>query len=114
MRSLVTFGVVLMVASLQAAPVVMAAQVQLPMDNFRNAFYTCDDGGAFLVSYDTRQPKEAIITTSTNPKKHQLKRTTVAEGAKFSGETISFWTDGKTVVVEGTEAPMRNCKLKTS
>ncbi len=52
------------------------------------------------------------MTTSNDQKKYMLKRTEVADGVQFTGDNVKFWTDGKTVVVDGTQAPFRNCKLK--
>jgi len=80
-----------------------------PMNDFYEAFYTCESG-AFLVSYDSDTPASATITTSGKNKRYLLKRTTAPTGVKFAGETAKFWTDGKTVAVEGVDAPLRNCK----
>lgn len=85
-----------------------------PMDDFNNAFYTCDAGGAFLISYDSDKPESASLTTSNNSKRYELKRTPVETGAQFSGETVKFWTDGTTVTVVGTEVALLNCVRKTS
>jgi hypothetical protein len=91
-----------------------ADRVDLPMDDFNNAFYTCDAGGAFLMSYDSDRPSEATMTTSNNSKRYDLKKAKVAEGVEFTDDHVSFWTDGKTVVVKGTEVPLNNCKAKAS
>jgi membrane-bound inhibitor of C-type lysozyme len=92
-----------------AAPARAETQMQPPMNDFYEAFYTCE-GGAFLVSYDSETPASATLTTSDKNKKYQLKRASAPTGVKFAGDTAKFWTDGKTVQVEGTAAPLRNCK----
>jgi membrane-bound inhibitor of C-type lysozyme len=92
------------------APAVAATQP--PMNNFNEAYYTCDAGGAFLISYDSNKPKAATMTTSNNSKHYKLKRTSVADGVQFSNEKVKFWTDGKAVTVEGTEIPLQNCTTK--
>lgn len=89
-----------------------ASPMQPPMNNFNEAYYTCDADGAFLISYDSNKATTATITTSNNNKRYALKRAAVATGAQFSGDGVKFWTDGKMVVVEGTQIPLLNCKLK--
>ncbi|HEX2816736.1 MAG TPA: MliC family protein [Phenylobacterium sp.] len=90
----------------------MAQQtMQPPMNDFYEAFYNCE-GGAFLVSYDSDMPERATVTTNLRAKKYELKRAPTATGVKFSGEAARFWTDGKTVTLEGTETPLKNCKIK--
>ena len=85
-----------------------------PMDDFNNAFYTCDNEGAFLISYDSDKPSSATLTTSNNSKRYELKKTAVATGTEFSGGNVKFWTDGDTVTVVGTEVALQNCKRKTN
>jgi len=84
------------------------------MNDFSQAFYKCDAGGAFMMSYDSDKPQSAKMRTSDDNKLHVLKRTPSASGVQFAGDSVSFWTDGKTVVVKGTSAPYRNCKTKVS
>lgn len=91
---------------------VAAPGQQPPMNSFNSAFYTCSEGGAFSVSYNSERPTEATITTSNNNHKYDLKRTQVAGGVQFSNDTVKFWTDGKAVVLEGTAMPYRECKIK--
>jgi len=91
-----------------------AAPMQPPMNNFNYAFYTCDDGGSFLMTYDDNPPKSATMTTNNDNKNYALKRQPVASGVQFSGDGAKFWTDGKSVTVDGTVKPFRNCKLKPS
>jgi membrane-bound inhibitor of C-type lysozyme len=112
MNLLPVAGAIALVACLSTAPAMAATRVELPMDSFNNAFYTCDDGGAFLMSYDSNEPKEATMTTSNNSKHYTLKKAKVADGVQFSDQKVKFWTDGKTVVVEGTEVPLNHCKPK--
>jgi membrane-bound inhibitor of C-type lysozyme len=97
-----------------AATPSLGASSQPPMDQFNNAFYNCDNNGAFLMSYDSSKPKTAAMTTSNNSKRYEMKRTDAPTGVKFSSGDTSFWTDGTTVTVEGTEVPLQNCKIKSS
>jgi membrane-bound inhibitor of C-type lysozyme len=90
----------------------LAAPKQPPMDQFNNAFYTCDGGGAFLMSYDSSKPNAATMTTSNNNRKFELKRSAVSDGVQFAGGPVKFWTDGKSVTVEGTELPLQHCSTK--
>jgi membrane-bound inhibitor of C-type lysozyme len=92
----------------------LAATKQPPMDQFNNAFYTCDAGGAFLMSYDSAKPNGATMTTSNNNKKYSLKRTDASDGVQFTDGTVKFWTDGKKVTVQGTQVPLQNCATKVS
>jgi membrane-bound inhibitor of C-type lysozyme len=94
-----------------AAPAMAETAVQPPMNDFYEAFYTCE-GGAFLVSYDSETPERATLTTNLKAKKYELKRAPAPSGVKFSGAAARFWTDGKTATIEGTETPLRNCKMK--
>jgi membrane-bound inhibitor of C-type lysozyme len=87
--------------------------VQPPMNNFQGAFYNCDNGAAFQMSYDSNQPTKATMTTSDDNRQHLLNRTPVSTGVEFSGRRVKFWTDGQTVVVDGTTITFQNCKLKS-
>lgn len=100
-------------AGLVWAPPTAAAPAQPPMNDFNEAFYTCDNGAAFAVSYDSTTPSTATLTASGVAQPYALKRTPSDTGAQFTGGTAKFWTDGKTVVVQGTPAPLKNCKMKT-
>ena len=88
------------------------AGMKPPMNDFNQAFYRCDNGGAFSISYDSDTPATAEITTNDDNKPHALKRTPSPSGAQFTGGAARFWTDGKTVVVEGPKAAFKNCKMK--
>lgn len=87
---------------------------QPPMNAFAQAFYRCDGGEAFMISYDSEQPATAEMTTNSDSRRYALKRTTAPSGVAFSGGGARFWTDGKAVVVEGTKATFHNCKIKAS
>lgn len=91
-----------------------ASPKQPPMNNFDFAYYTCADGGAFQMSYDSSTPKTATLTTSNNNRRYELERTPVDQGAQFAKGPIKFWTDGKSVVVDGTQVAFRKCKLTSS
>ncbi len=101
---------------LVAAPALAqpAASAQPPMNDFTQAFYRCDGGLAFMMSYDSEQPKTADMATNDDGRHYELKRTTAPSGVQFSGGGARFWTDGKTVIVEGTKASFKNCKIKSS
>ena len=98
-------------AGLMSAPAMAAPVAQPPMNDFRQAFYNCDDNAAVLMAYDATKPKAATMTTSGN-KEHALKRVASPTGVQFSNATIKFWTDGEAVTVEGVETPLTNCKRK--
>jgi membrane-bound inhibitor of C-type lysozyme len=97
-----------------APSVAAAATAALPMDGFNDAFYTCDNGAAFAMSYDSSQPSTATMTTSNDNARHTLKKTKVARGEEFAGGPVTFWTDGQSVVVTGASTPFRDCKVKPS
>jgi len=101
-------------AATVATPALAATPTQPPMNDFSQAFYTCDAGGAFMMSYDSDKPEGAKMRTNNDNKLHVLKRTPTSSGVQFSGDNVSFWTDGKTVVVKGTSEPLRNCKTNVS
>jgi len=111
MRSLHLFGAAL-AACVAAGPATAASSIQPPMNTFNSAFYTCDEDGAFMISYDSDKPQNASVTTSGSQKPYKLKRDTVTDGVQFSDGTVKFWTDGKTALVDGTQVPFRNCKMK--
>jgi membrane-bound inhibitor of C-type lysozyme len=90
-----------------------AATSQPPMNDFTQAFYRCDGGLSFMMSYDSEKPTTADMATNDDGRRYVLKRTTAASGVQFSGGGARFWTDGKTVVVEGTKASFKNCKVKS-
>jgi membrane-bound inhibitor of C-type lysozyme len=88
------------------------AGVQPPMNDFNQAFYRCDAGVAFMISYDSEQPATAELTTNTDARHYALKRTAAASGVAFAGGGAKFWTNGKTVSMEGAKAAFQNCKMK--
>jgi membrane-bound inhibitor of C-type lysozyme len=83
-----------------------------PMNDFSQAFYRCDGGLNFMMSYDGDQPTTADMATNDDGRHYAMKRGTSANGVQFAGGGARFWTDGKTVVVEGTKAAFKNCKTK--
>lgn len=91
-----------------------AAGPQPPMNSFDQAFYRCDAGEAFMISYDSEQPQSAEMVTNSDNRHYQLKRTSAANGVQFSGGAAKFWTDGKQVVAEGAKGAFHNCKIKPS
>ena len=107
-------GVALAVGVLAAGQAVaQPPSMQPPMNDFNQAFYKCEGGGAFMMSYDADQPTSAEMATNGDSKHHALKRTPSPSGVQFTGGGVKFWTDGKTVVVEGTKTPFKGCKTKT-
>jgi hypothetical protein len=100
-------------AGLAMSPATATTTGQPPMNDFDEAFYNCDDGVSFMLTYDDNPATKASMTTNTGGgRKYQLTRGATDTGAQFEGEGVRFWTDGKTVRVEGTAKPFRNCKLK--
>jgi len=96
-----------------AAPSKTAATtVQPPMNDFNQAFYRCDGGLAFMMSYDSDTLAAADMLTNDDGRHYALKRTSAPSGVQFAGGGARFWTDGKTVVVEGTKSSFKNCKTK--
>jgi membrane-bound inhibitor of C-type lysozyme len=92
--------------------VAQPAPMQPPMNDFNQAFYKCDGGGAFMMSYDSDQPTTAEMAANDDNKHHALKRTPSPSGVQFTGGGVKFWTDHKTVIVEGTKTAFKNCKTK--
>ena len=80
------------------------------MNDFYQAFYRCDAGGAFSLNYDSDQPTKVELTANDGTKTLDLKRATSAAGFEFTAGAAKFWTDGKTVVVEGAKTALKNCK----
>ena len=101
-----------LVAGLMAGPTLAAPDSQPPMNDFNFAFYICDGGASFMMTYDASPPTSARITTNDDNRTRQLKRASDDAGARFEGEGVTFWTNGKTVRVHGTQKPYPNCKLK--
>jgi len=111
MKALPMVGAVL-AAGLVGRAAMAGPAMQPPMNDFNDAFYTCEDGHAFMISYDSDRPTTATMTTSDDNKQYALKRDPVASGVQFSGDAASFWTDGKQVRVEGVNAHLRDCQRK--
>jgi len=101
-------------AAAQPAAAPAAGGMKPPMNDFNQAFYRCDGGGAFSMSYDSDDPQKAEMTTNDDNRPHELKRTPSSSGVQFSAGAMRFWTDGKTVVAEGTKTAFKNCKMKAS
>lgn len=109
------FGCVVAGAMLAAAgPGLAQSQEKPPMNDFYQAFYTCTSGGAFMISYDDEAPTEAEMVTSNDNRHYQLKRTDSGKGWEFKGGGVRFWTDGKSVVVQGTKAAYSGCRTRAS
>ena len=64
------------------------------------------------MSYDSEDPQSATLAGNHDGKRHQLKRAPSETGVQFSGDHVTFWTDGKTVRVDGATAPFKNCRMK--
>jgi membrane-bound inhibitor of C-type lysozyme len=92
----------------QAPPAPPGAQP--PMNDFYQAFYRCDGGGAFSLNYDSDQPTKVELTANDGAKAMDLKRAASPSGFEFTAGAAKFWTDGKTVVVEGAKTALKNCK----
>jgi hypothetical protein len=84
--------------------------MKVPMNDFNQAFYRCEAGGSFMMSYDADDPAKAEMAGNDGAKPHELKRVPTSNAVEFTGGGVKFWTDGKTVVVEGAKAPFKNCK----
>ena len=97
--------------SAMAAPSIAQSPAQPPMNDFYQAFYTCD-GGAFMVAYDSDTPTSATVSANNTKKTYDLKRSTAPTGVLFAAGGAKFWTDGKTATFEGTPTPLKNCKKK--
>ncbi len=83
-----------------------------PMNDFNQAFYRCDGGANFMMSYDGDDLAKAEMAANDGAKPHVLKRAPAKDGVEYTGGGVRFWTDGKTVVVEGAKSPFKNCKTK--
>jgi len=82
------------------------------MNDFNQAFYRCDGGDAFMMSYSADDVKIATLTGNHDNKRRELKRAPSDSGVQYKGDQITFWTDGKTAHVDGAVA-FKNCKMKT-
>lgn len=100
-------------AAVVSGPAMAAPLAQPPMNDFNDAYYICGDA-AFQVSYDSNTPQTATVTTSSDNKSYELKRTPSDDGVSFAAGGVSFWTDGKSGSVAGAGAPLKNCRLKSS
>lgn len=69
---------------------------------------------AFQVSYDSRDPKNATLTTSNNNKQYELKRLAGDDAARFSDRTVEASFSGNEAKVEGVQLKLTGCKLKTT
>lgn len=112
MKALAAWGAFALISI--APPIAAAATAAPPMDSFNDAFYNCDNGAAFAMSYDSNNPTSATMTTSDDNARHDLKKTKVAKGVEFAGGPVKFWTDGQSVVVDGTQKVFADCKLKSN
>lgn len=100
-------------ASLIATAASGAPKMQPPMNSFDFAYYNCT-GGAFQIAYDSATPTSATMTTSDGNRRFELARKPTSEGVQFANGAVRFWTDGKTVVVQGTAAQLQDCKLQAN
>jgi membrane-bound inhibitor of C-type lysozyme len=85
---------------------------QPPMTAFYTAYYTCEDNNNFTVSYDSRSPKTATVTTSNDNKQYVLPRKPSSDGVQFAADGVKFWTDGDKVTIEAPDLQFSGCKLK--
>ena len=111
--SMARAGAVLL--ALAAGPALaQPAPMQPPMNDFDQAFYRCDGGEAFMMTYDADEPTKAEMVTNSDQRHYQLKRGEGKAGVEFSGGGAKFWTDGKSAGGETPKANFKNCKMKTS
>jgi membrane-bound inhibitor of C-type lysozyme len=99
-------------SALAQPPPAPAAGAQPPMNDFYQAFYRCDGGGAFSLTYDSDQPTKVELAANDGSKPVELKRATTASGFEFTAGGSKFWTDGKSVKVEDAKGALNNCKMK--
>jgi len=111
MKSFALISIVFALGSTSAAAIA-AEPMQPPMNDFNQAFYKCDAGDAFMMSYDAEDAKTATLTGNHDNKRRELKRTPSDSGVQYKGDQVTFWTDGKTVRVEGAVA-FKNCRMKS-
>jgi hypothetical protein len=110
----VKLATVVLVVSAGLATSSAAASTQPPMGQFLGAYYTCDQGGSFEISYDSKSPKVATITTSNNDHRYQLKRVAGATGPQFSNGTVNVSVSADGAQVQGTTVSLTDCKLKNT
>jgi hypothetical protein len=91
-----------------------AASTQPPMGQFLGAYYTCDQGQAFEMSYDAKSPTDAAITTSNNNHRYQLKRVAGAASPQFSNGAVTVSVSANGAQVQGTTVSLTDCKLKNT
>jgi hypothetical protein len=82
------------------------------MNDFYQAFYTCEGGATFMMTYDSDEPQQAKLITNGDRKAYELKRSAAPAGVGFNGGVAKFWTDGKAVKLEGTPGQYKSCKVK--
>ena len=111
MKSFALLSMVFALGPISAAAIA-AEPAQPPMNDFSQAFYKCDGGDAFMMSYDAEDAKTATLTGNHDNKRRELKRSPSDSGFLYKGDQVTFWTDGKSVRVEGAVA-FKNCKMKT-
>jgi membrane-bound inhibitor of C-type lysozyme len=99
---------------LSSALAASAATVQPPMGDFDAAYYSCDQGQGFQISYDSKSPASATVTTSDNNARHQLKRVSAASGPEFSDGTVTVSVTSQGAQVKGTQVALTGCKLKNT
>lgn len=99
---------------LSSALAASAAGIQPPMGDFDGAFYACDQGRGFQISYDAKDAKTATVTTSDNNAEHQLKRVSSTQGPEFSDGTMTVDVSGQGAQVQGARIALTGCKLKTT
>ena len=114
MTALLRMGVLAALISAAGPALAQPAPMRPPMNDFDQAFYRCDGGEAFMMTYDADQPTKAEMVTNSDQKHYELKRNDGANGVTFAGAGAKFWTDGKTVSGETPKAAFKNCKIKTS
>lgn len=111
MKSFTLLSMILVLGSISETALAAEA-VQPPMNEFNQAFYKCDGGDAFMMSYDAEDARTATLAGNNGNKRHELKRMPSPNGVQYAGDHVTFWTDGKTARVEGAVA-FKNCRMKT-
>jgi membrane-bound inhibitor of C-type lysozyme len=106
--------IVVFSGGLLAAVAASADPAQPPMGQFDGAYYTCDQGQAFQISYDSRKAKKATLTTSNNNHRYKLDRVNGAAGPRFSNGSVNISVVGEGAQVQGTVIPLTGCKLKNT
>ena len=89
MTALLRMGVLAALISAAGPALAQPAPMRPPMNDFDQAFYRCDGGEAFMMTYDADEPTSAEMVTNSDQRHYKMKRADAKGGVERCSSAVS-------------------------